>query len=196
MALPCKGNHPVKLLRNQVTLKPADRVDIPLYINMLIQKTWPVNRLVLQAGTWVGTQRTNSITLRNLVEVWHSAFSTSAMILLPATAQNFTLLCSYMDGPQYSKCANYDTTPWNYILIKLNCPLKMYCLPPFKTVKRRMLSLNHTKLGHVLRPACSAKTTYTGVPGGSVNILVDHSIGHSKQKSVNVHVSYSKRFPR
>jgi hypothetical protein len=25
---------------------------------------------------------------------------------------------------------------------------------------------------------------YTGVPGGKVNILVDHSIGHSKEKSL------------
>jgi hypothetical protein len=32
--------------------------------------------------------------------------------------------------------------------------------------------------------------SYTGVPGGKVNILKSHSIGHSKQ------VSYSERFPR
>jgi hypothetical protein len=31
---------------------------------------------------------------------------------------------------------------------------------------------------------------------GKVNILGGHSIGHSKQKSVYVHVSYSERFPR
>jgi hypothetical protein len=35
-----------------------------------------------------------------------------------------------------------------------------------------------------------------GVPGGKVNILGGHSIGHSKQKSVYVHMSYSERFPR
>jgi hypothetical protein len=35
-----------------------------------------------------------------------------------------------------------------------------------------------------------------GVAGGKVNILRRHSIGHSKQKSVYVHVSYSERFPR
>jgi hypothetical protein len=34
------------------------------------------------------------------------------------------------------------------------------------------------------------------VPGGKVNILGGHSIGHSKQKIVYVHVSYSERFPR
>jgi hypothetical protein len=36
------------------------------------------------------------------------------------------------------------------------------------------------------------------VPGGKVNILGGHSIGHSKQKrkSIYVHVSYSERFPR
>ena len=35
-----------------------------------------------------------------------------------------------------------------------------------------------------------------GVPGGNVNILGGHRIGHSKQKSLYVHVSYSERFPR
>jgi hypothetical protein len=34
------------------------------------------------------------------------------------------------------------------------------------------------------------------VPEGIVNILGGHSIGHSKQKSAYVHVSYSERFPR
>ena len=36
---------------------------------------------------------------------------------------------------------------------------------------------------------------YTGVPGGMVNILGGHSIGHSKQKKC-IHVSYSERFLR
>jgi len=35
-----------------------------------------------------------------------------------------------------------------------------------------------------------------GVPGGKINILEGHSIGHSKQKYVCEHVSYSERFPR
>jgi hypothetical protein len=34
------------------------------------------------------------------------------------------------------------------------------------------------------------------VPGGEVNILGGHSIGHSKEKTVCIHVSYSERFPR
>jgi hypothetical protein len=34
------------------------------------------------------------------------------------------------------------------------------------------------------------------VPGGKVNILGGHSIGHSKQKTSYEHVSYSERFPR
>jgi hypothetical protein len=34
------------------------------------------------------------------------------------------------------------------------------------------------------------------VPGEVVNILGGHSISHSKQKSVYVHVSYSEQFPR
>jgi hypothetical protein len=34
------------------------------------------------------------------------------------------------------------------------------------------------------------------VPGGKVNILGGYSIGHSKQKTLYEHVSYSERFPR
>jgi hypothetical protein len=34
------------------------------------------------------------------------------------------------------------------------------------------------------------------VPGGKVNILGGISIGHSKQKTLYEHVSYSERFPR
>jgi hypothetical protein len=34
------------------------------------------------------------------------------------------------------------------------------------------------------------------VPGGKVDILGDHSIGHSKQKIVYVHLSCSERLPR
>jgi len=37
---------------------------------------------------------------------------------------------------------------------------------------------------------------YTGVPGGKVNILGDHSIGHYKQKCLYERVSYSERFLR
>jgi len=35
-----------------------------------------------------------------------------------------------------------------------------------------------------------------GVPGGKVNILGGHSIGHCKQKCLYEHVSYSERFLR
>jgi hypothetical protein len=34
------------------------------------------------------------------------------------------------------------------------------------------------------------------IPRGKVNILGGHSIGHSKQKDVNVQVPYPERFPR
>jgi hypothetical protein len=44
--------------------------------------------------------------------------------------------------------------------------------------------------------AISIARTIQSVPGGKLNILGGHSIGHSKQKSVYVHVSYSERFPR
>jgi len=35
-----------------------------------------------------------------------------------------------------------------------------------------------------------------GVPKGKVNILGRQSIGHSKQKYLYEHVSYTERFPR
>jgi hypothetical protein len=35
-----------------------------------------------------------------------------------------------------------------------------------------------------------------GVPGGKVSTLGGRPIGHSKQKSVNVPVPYSRQFPR
>jgi len=35
-----------------------------------------------------------------------------------------------------------------------------------------------------------------GVTGGKVNILGGYSIGHSTQKPLYEHVSYSERFPR
>jgi len=34
------------------------------------------------------------------------------------------------------------------------------------------------------------------VRGGNVNILGGYSIGHSKQKTLYEHLSYSERFPR
>jgi hypothetical protein len=40
------------------------------------------------------------------------------------------------------------------------------------------------------------RTGIQDVPGGKVNILRGHSIVHSDQKSVYVHVTYSERFPR
>ena len=41
-----------------------------------------------------------------------------------------------------------------------------------------------------------ASLVIQSVPGGKVNILGGHSIGHSKQKTLYEHVSYSERFPR
>jgi hypothetical protein len=42
----------------------------------------------------------------------------------------------------------------------------------------------------------SIRISIQGVPGGKDNILGGHSIGHSKQKTLYEHVSYSERFPR
>jgi hypothetical protein len=43
---------------------------------------------------------------------------------------------------------------------------------------------------------CRNRKNIQGVPGGKDNILRGHSIGHSKQKTLYEHVSYSERFPR
>jgi hypothetical protein len=39
-------------------------------------------------------------------------------------------------------------------------------------------------------------TIIQSVSGGKVDVLGGHSIGHSKQKTLYEHVSYSERFPR
>jgi hypothetical protein len=49
---------------------------------------------------------------------------------------------------------------------------------------------------YVLRLQRNASMYIQGVPGGKVNILGGHSMGHSKQKTLFEHVSYSERFPR
>jgi len=49
---------------------------------------------------------------------------------------------------------------------------------------------------HPLIHALLFQDNIQGVPGGKVNILEGHNIGHSKQKTLYEHVSYSKRFPR
>jgi len=59
----------------------------------------------------------------------------------------------------------------------------------------RELYLYLTKVIFMLKRSVQLRR-YTGVPGGKVNILGNHSIGHSKQKCLYEHVSYSERFPR
>jgi hypothetical protein len=49
---------------------------------------------------------------------------------------------------------------------------------------------------HVGETTLLLYTYIQSVPGGIVNTLLGHGIGHSKQKSVYVHVSYCERFPR
>jgi hypothetical protein len=43
---------------------------------------------------------------------------------------------------------------------------------------------------------CGFEVSKQQKPLRKVNILGGHSIGHSKQKVVYIHVSYSERFPR
>jgi hypothetical protein len=56
-------------------------------------------------------------------------------------------------------------------------------------------SVQHDEQGSSLH-AEGLKTVTQGVPGGEVKIVGGHSIGHSKEKCLYEHVSYSKRFPR
>jgi hypothetical protein len=49
---------------------------------------------------------------------------------------------------------------------------------------------------HVLYIKGKSLFVIQGVPGGKVNILGGHSIGHPKQKSLYEHVSYSEPFQR
>jgi hypothetical protein len=43
---------------------------------------------------------------------------------------------------------------------------------------------------------CCKAFNIQSVPGGKVKYLGSRSIGHSKQKSVYVHISCSERFPK
>jgi hypothetical protein len=54
-----------------------------------------------------------------------------------------------------------------------------------------------------MKPYCALHLTerfysnrIQSVPGGKITIMGGHSIGHSKQNSLYVHVSYSERFQR
>jgi hypothetical protein len=61
-------------------------------------------------------------------------------------------------------------------------------------IPNESLVLSVTLTNHKYLPTLSYGT-YTGVPGGKVNILGGHSIGHSKKNCLYQHVSYSERFP-
>jgi hypothetical protein len=47
---------------------------------------------------------------------------------------------------------------------------------------------------------CRGKNRLSGyiqsVPGGNASILEVHSIGHSKEENIYIHVAYCERFPR
>ena len=47
----------------------------------------------------------------------------------------------------------------------------------------------------VIQPKSRGQINIKGIPGGKVNNLGGHSIGHSKQKYLCKHVPYSERFP-
>jgi len=65
--------------------------------------------------------------------------------------------------------------------------VKIYCIVKILIQSFIFNSLSMTNLRHFFIP---------GVPGGKVNILGGYSIGHSKQKNLYEHVSYSELFPR
>jgi hypothetical protein len=60
-------------------------------------------------------------------------------------------------------------------------------------------SMPQVKVGILCVKLCVYTCIYIhiqGVPGGKDNILGGDIIGHSKQKTLYEHVSYSERFPR
>jgi len=61
------------------------------------------------------------------------------------------------------------------------------------TIGKYLLAANVLK--NFLPSLQSLAVQYSGVPGGNINIMGGHTIGHSKQKTVYVHVFYSERFP-
>jgi hypothetical protein len=79
-------------------------------------------------------------------------------------------------------------------------------VPPFPHVFMTSCWIKHNEMisHNALRHAqwhgesahTHAQTYIQSVPWGKVNILRGHSIGHSKQKIVYIHLSYSERFPR
>jgi hypothetical protein len=66
---------------------------------------------------------------------------------------------------------------------------------PWVPFKSRHFWTNRGTLSFLWRVLLNRVNTIQGVPGGKDNILVGHSIGHSKQKTLYEHVSYSERFP-
>ena len=56
-----------------------------------------------------------------------------------------------------------------------------------------LIRLLHFKVTKVNPLHALTTCTYTSVPGGKVNILGGHSIGHSKQRCLYEHVSYSEK---
>jgi hypothetical protein len=68
MALTCKGNHPVKLLRNHVTLKQADRVDIHKYVESKDMASQQIGPLDWNFGR--DTSKHPSVPIPTRYEIW------------------------------------------------------------------------------------------------------------------------------
>jgi len=88
-------------------------------------------------------------------------------------------LIHYVCNDVYSLHQTYDG----------RCPLFDFCFI------RRQPPLWHT-IKFKVAAIIECLIYIQGVPGGKINILGGHSIGHSKQKYLYEHVSYSERFPR
>jgi hypothetical protein len=77
-----------------------------------------------------------------------------------------------------------------------------YMSLPDSTPQQHAIAIPGYKLSHIVYTFVFSKETrflrgimyIQSVPGGRVNILREHDIGHSKQKSVYVHVSNLNRF--
>ena len=85
---------------------------------------------------------------------------------------------SPLNRPIIRRCPLTGASP-----VRIATAIFSWCLPNL-TLWRRNFFLNFST------------PCIQGVAGGKVNILGGYSIGHSKQKTLYEHLSYSERFPR
>jgi hypothetical protein len=94
-----------------------------------------------------------------------------------------------------SECSEFRYRFLHWLLLTENCRRFLNLSSP---IPLEYLKLNHAASSHILPKYLLIQTfdIIQSVPGGKANILEGHSIGHSKQKSVYVPMSYYEKFLR